>query len=125
MIDLKNILLVTIGSAVGGSLRFVLSSFIQTKIVSKFPLGTFTINTLGCLLIGIILGYAGKSSSNTASLSLLLATGFCGGFTTFSAFGFENVQLLKSGFNVTALVYIILSVTLGILAVKVGLTIVK
>lgn len=125
MIDLKNILLVTIGSAVGGSLRFVLSSFIQTKIVSKFPLGTFTINTLGCLLIGIILGYAGKSSSNAASLSLLLATGFCGGFTTFSAFGFENVQLLKSGFNVTALVYIILSVTLGILAVKVGLTIVK
>ena len=125
MIDLKNTLLVFLGSAIGGTLRFWIGSFIQTKSNSMFPWSTFTINILGCLLIGIILGFANKNNSSSTNLTLLMATGFCGGFTTFSAFANENIQLLRNNLNTLSFVYIIGSVVLGIAAVKIGLTIIK
>lgn len=125
MIDLKNILLVLVGSAAGGSARYVISLLIQSKNSSLFPLGTFLINLLGCFIIGIIYAIAARNASTGADIKLLLATGFCGGFTTFSAFAFENIELLKSGQYLTAIIYIILSVTLGILAVVLGAYLIK
>lgn len=125
MIDLKNILLVLVGSAAGGSARHVTSLLIQSKNNSVFPLGTFVINLLGCFIIGIIYAIAARNATTGGDIRLLLATGFCGGFTTFSAFAFENLELLKSGQYLTALIYIILSVVLGILAVVLGAYLIK
>lgn len=125
MIDLKNILLVLAGSAAGGSARYITSMLIQSKNNTPFPMGTFAINILGCFIIGMVYAVAARNASTGSDIKLLLATGFCGGFTTFSAFAFENLELLKSGQQLTALIYIILSVVLGILAVVLGAYLIK
>ena len=125
MIELKNILLVLAGSAAGGTARYVTALLIQSKNNSLFPWGTFAINFLGCFIIGIIYAIAARNATTGSDIKLLLATGFCGGFTTFSAFAFENLELLKSGMHMTALMYVILSVTLGILAVVLGASLIK
>jgi CrcB protein len=125
MIDLKNILLVLAGSAAGGSVRYITSLMIQLKNTTQFPLGTFLINLIGCFIIGMIYAIASRNASTGSDIKLLLATGFCGGFTTFSAFAFENLELFKSGQYLTALLYIILSVVLGILAVILGAYLIK
>ena len=125
MINLKNTLLVILGSAAGGALRYVISTVIQQKTIGKFPMGTFTVNVVGCFMMGLIFGLADKNSSTQLGIILLFATGFCGGFTTFSAFAYENVNLLKSQLNLLALAYILLSVIVGILAVKWGMSIIK
>jgi CrcB protein len=120
MINARNILLVLVGSAVGGLMRFITSYLIQQKIGARFPTGTFAVNLIGCFLIGMIFSLAAKNAQGSDDLKLLLATGFCGGFTTFSAFAIENMELFKSGNNLTALTYILLSVTLGIFATFAG-----
>jgi CrcB protein len=126
MINVKNSLLVIVGSAAGGVLRFWIGSFIQRGPQTKFPWGTFTVNIIGCFVMGLIMGYIEKSSStSTTTLSLLLATGLCGGFTTFSAFAFENIHLLRNQWNALAILYMAASIVLGILAVKLGLAIIK
>lgn len=90
---------------------------------SKFgiPLGTFTVNIVGSLIIGFVLGWALKNPSSTPALVLLLATGFCGGFTTFSAFAFENYELLKNGNYLFFGMYTSLSLIVGIIAVLIGI----
>ena len=85
------------------------------------PFGTFTVNILGCLLIGLILGYAQKDNTLTSNQTLLLVTGFCGGFTTFSAFANENLELIKNGEIFDFSMYSISSIVVGIVAVFVGL----
>jgi len=125
MIELKNILLVIAGSAAGGSARYITSLVVQSKNNTQFPMGTFMINLIGCFIIGMVYALAARNASNGSDIKLLLATGFCGGFTTFSAFAFENLELFKSGLHLTALVYIILSVVLGILAVVLGTYLIK
>ena len=116
---MKSFLLVFVGGGLGSGLRYLIT--IAMNQYSKFsPFGTFTVNILGCLLIGLILGYAQKENTLTSNQTLLLATGFCGGFTTFSAFANENLELIKNGeiFNFSA--YIIGSILIGILAVYIG-----
>jgi CrcB protein len=125
MIDLKNILLVLAGSAAGGSARYVTSLIIQSKNTTQFPAGTFIINLTGCFIIGMVYAFAVRNATSASDIKLLLATGFCGGFTTFSAFAFENLELFKSGMHLTAFMYIILSVVLGILAVVLGAYLIK
>lgn len=120
MIDLKHILLVLAGSAVGGAARYAISVYVQTKNNLNFPTGTVIVNVLGCLAIGIVYAITARNAQSSPAIKLLLATGFCGGFTTFSAFAFENLELLKTGQYLTALTYIILSVVLGIMAVFLG-----
>ncbi|MFZ9687376.1 MAG: fluoride efflux transporter CrcB [Chitinophagaceae bacterium] len=125
MSNLNNSLLVILGSAIGGGCRYWISTWIQQQTTTKFPIGTFTINIIGCLAIGIFVSITDKNIETQSKLLLLLATGFCGGFTTFSAFALENINLLKNGWNTMSLLYILLSVIIGILAVKVGLSIFK
>jgi CrcB protein len=98
---------------------------IQKQSTASFPLGTFMVNMLGCFAIGLVVAIAEKYTSDQTNLMLLLATGFCGGFTTFSAFAMENLQLLKNGWNLQSAVYIIVSVVLGIVLVKTGIALVK
>jgi CrcB protein len=118
---MKQALLVGLGGFIGTIARYLLGSFILQKVPNlKFPLGTFTINLLGCLIIGILAGLAEKRGDFTPDLRLFLFTGICGGFTTFSAFAYEGVFLLRRSETPTALIYAAASVILGFLAVWIG-----
>ena len=116
---MKSFLLVFLGGGLGSALRYLVASAMN-QYSKVLPFGTFTVNMLGCLLIGLILGYAQKENTLTSNQILLLATGFCGGFTTFSAFANENLELIKNGEILNLSVYIIASVLIGILAVFIG-----
>lgn len=121
---MKNLLLVFVGGGFGSVLRYVFGKFLNNS-QSGFPYGTFAANILGSLLIGIILGYAAKNNSLSQSQTLLLATGFCGGFTTFSTFAYENHVFLKTGDFTNFALYTIASFVIGFLAVFLGIYLVK
>lgn len=121
---MKNLLLVFVGGGFGSVLRFVMGKYLNSP-ASGFPYGTFAANMIGSLLIGIILGLAVKNQSISQSQTLLLATGFCGGFTTFSAFAYENHMFLKMGDFTSFAVYTIASFVIGFLAVFLGIYLVK
>ncbi|WP_104736209.1 fluoride efflux transporter CrcB [Hanstruepera ponticola] len=121
---MKSLLLVFIGGGVGSALRYLIGKWLNSPDTG-IPYGTFAANILGSLLIGIILGLAAKNNSLNSNQTLLLATGFCGGFTTFSTFAYENHVLLKSGDFTSFAVYTIASFIVGFLAVFLGLYIIK
>ena len=121
---MKNFLLVFIGGGFGSGLRYIIGKYLNSNLGS-FPIGTFTVNIIGSLLIGLILGYAAKENSLSQNQVLLLATGFCGGFTTFSAFANENFQLLKTGDIMQFSIYTISSIVVGLIAVFIGIYIAK
>ena len=116
---MKSFLLVFLGGGLGSGLRYLVT-ITMNQYSKVLPFGTFTVNMLGCLLIGLILGYAQRENTLTSNQTLLLATGFCGGFTTFSAFANENLELIKNGELFNFSVYTIGSVLIGILAVYIG-----
>ncbi|MDR0863820.1 MAG: fluoride efflux transporter CrcB [Candidatus Symbiothrix sp.] len=120
---IKQILLVGLGGGIGSILRFLASQL--TIKTSSFPIATFTVNLLGCLLIGILIGLSLKNQWLDANMRVLLITGFCGGFTTFSTFSLENVQMYQAG-NYTGLIfYTLASVIIGFAAVWMGLSFTK
>ncbi len=121
---MKNILLVFLGGGLGSSLRYLISKYLN-QLENSVALGTFIVNIVGSLLIGIIMGLALKNDTPSSTLALLVATGFCGGFTTFSAFALENYQFLKTGDITNFIVYTLGSVALGIVAVFIGIWLVK
>ncbi len=90
---MKQLLLVFIGGGFGSVLRFIIAKYLNSS-ENGIPYGTFAANIIGSLLIGIILGLAAKNNTLTENQTLLLATGFCGGFTTFSTFAYENLVFL-------------------------------
>ena len=116
---MKSFLLVFLGGGLGSGLWYLVT-ITMNQYSKVLPFGTFTVNMLGCLLIGLILGYAQRENTLTSNQTLLLATGFCGGFTTFSAFANENLELIKNGELFNFSVYTIGSVLIGILAVFIG-----
>ena len=117
---MKSFLLVFLGGGLGSSLRYLVT-IAMNQYSKVLPFGTFTVNIVGCLLIGLILGYAQKDNTLTSNQTLLLVTGFCGGFTTFSAFANENLELIKNGEIFDFSVYSISSIVVGIVAVFIGL----
>ena len=117
---MKQVLLVFLGGGLGSVLRYAISIRLN-PILTNFYLGTFLVNILGCLLIGLLCGLSSKQHLISPTTSLLLATGFCGGFTTFSTFALEKYNLLKSGQLMALFVYLALSVLVGILAVALGI----
>ena len=121
---MKSFILVFIGGGLGSGLRYLISNF-MSQYSKVLPYGTFTVNIIGCLLMGIILGYAQKENALNSSQILLLVTGFCGGFTTFSAFANENLELIKNGEIFNFSVYTIGSFLIGVLAVFIGLYLTK
>jgi len=121
---MKQLLLVFFGGGIGSVLRFLISKALN-KQFQHFFLGTFLVNIIGCLLIGIILGLSLKNNYLTQNQTLLLATGFCGGFTTFSTFAFEKHNLLKAGELLHFSIYLGLSIIVGIAAVAFGLWLTK
>ena len=116
---------VAIGGAAGSVLRYLTSAFTNRYFHGFFPLATFITNAIGCLLIGLLMGFFIKNNLDNSDLKWLLVTGFCGGYTTFSAFAFENVSLMQSQQYATAFLYIVASVVIGLAAVWCGLTLSK
>ncbi len=92
---IKDIILVGIGSFVGGSLRMVISKYVQLAVAGSFPLGTMVVNVLGCFLIGVFSSLSSDNGGVSPAVRLMLTTGFCGGFTTFSTFMNEHATLFK------------------------------
>nr|WP_321237063.1 fluoride efflux transporter CrcB [uncultured Psychroserpens sp.] len=121
---MKQLLLVFVGGGFGSVLRFIIGKFLNNT-ENGIPYGTFVANILGSLLIGIILGIAAKNNTLTSNQTLFLATGFCGGFTTFSTFAYENHVMLKSGDFTSFAIYTIASFIIGFLAVFFGMYLVK
>ncbi len=121
---MKHLLLVFIGGGIGSSLRYLLAKYLNAS-ATGFPWGTFTANIIGSLLIGVILGLAAKNNTLSQSQTLLLATGFCGGFTTFSTFAYENHMFLKAGDFTNFALYTIGSFIVGFLVVFLGMYLVK
>ena len=122
---IKSILIVGTGSFIGGALRFVISTLMKNGCSSSFPWGTLMVNLLGCFLIGLIYGLSAKYSTTSHTLCLLLTTGFCGGFTTFSTFANEGFQMLQSGNTAGFIGYVSASLILGIILVMIGYLIIK
>ena len=121
---MKQVLLVFIGGGFGSVLRYLLGKYLNNS-ETGIPYGTFTANILGSLLIGLILGFAIKNDTLSSNQPILLATGFCGGFTTFSTFAYENHVMLKSGDFMNFAIYTIASFAVGFLAVFLGMYLVK
>jgi len=116
---LKEIIAVFIGGGIGSVLRFLLN---KIEIVSEnnYPYSTFISNVVGCFILGLVLGYFIKNGSNNSTLFVFLTVGLCGGFTTFSTFSNENLQLLQNGHILSFLIYTLLSLILGIMFVYFG-----
>ena len=121
---MKQVLVVFIGGGFGSVVRYIIGKWLNNSN-NGITYGTFAANIIGSLLIGIILGYAAKSETLTQNHTLLLATGFCGGFTTFSTFAYENQVFLKSGDFTSFAFYTIASFVVGFLAVFAGIYLVK
>lgn len=118
---IKDILIVGLGSGIGGMIRFgIFQLFKQNSSATAFPFKTLVVNIIGCLIFGIAIGILEKYQIKNKEILIFLTMGICGGFTTFSSFANDNLILLKSGALLTSLLYIILSISLCIIACYVG-----
>lgn len=113
---IKNLILVGAGGFLGSALRYLISN-ILSNLNLQMPWPTFAVNIIGSFLIGMLMASYFKNAETT---NLILITGFCGGFTTFSTFSYENLQLLQDGNYRTAIMYILLSILIGLLTVMLG-----
>ena len=117
---IRSLIIVALGGGMGSALRFLASKFVQDNMAGIFPYPTLAVNVLGCLLIGIFYGLSSRGNLGGDSAKLLLTTGLCGGFTTFSTFCNENLSLMRGGHAFTTLRYTGGSIMLGFIAVAVG-----
>ena len=119
------LLLVGSGGFFGSVARYLTSRTIDAKLNSVFPYGTFAVNVIGSFILGIVYIVAMRKTGGSDNIRLLLGTGFCGGFTTFSAFAFENLNLLDQKLIGSSLIYITASLVFGVIAVFAGIAVGK
>ncbi len=113
----KNFILVGLGGSIGSMLRFAIWHYIKSM---NFPAATLLVNIVGSLVIGIVIGMSIKDAGFSQQWKIFLATGICGGFTTFSAFSIENLLMLQNGKYILSLFYISASIIFGIAAAWLG-----
>ena len=122
---IRNLLLVALGSSLGGMSRYLAQHYINNHFASRIPLGTLIVNISGCFIVGLFFAWAEKENALSPASRLLLLTGFCGGYTTFSAFALENINMMRNGQLFYTIVYVGLSVVLGLGATFLGMLLVK
>lgn len=122
---IKMMLIAGAGGFVGTCCRYLVTRWCAMLFSGSWPLGTFLVNVVGCFVFGVLLGLFEKTQTVSTTESLLLVTGFCGGFTTFSAFAGEVCLLGDKGQFVTSLVYLLASVTLGVIMVIAGRALIR
>jgi protein CrcB len=122
---IKMMLIAGAGGFVGTCCRYLVTRWCAMMFSGTWPLGTFLVNIVGCFVFGVLLGLFEKTQTVSTTESLLLVTGFCGGFTTFSAFAGEVCLLGDKGQFVTSLVYLLASVTLGVIMVIAGRALIR
>jgi len=117
---MTQLLAVGLGGFVGATLRWWLTSLVETRFAGSFPLGTLAVNLLGCLLIGVLWGVVEDLEALSENARLFLSVGLLGGLTTFSTFGLETVVLWREGEAAAVLAYVGANVVLGVGAVFLG-----
>lgn len=117
---MKSIIYVFIGGGTGSALRYLMQMIINRNIITAFPLGTFVVNIIGCMLIGMFYTLSDRFSLSQ-DVRLLLTVGLCGGFTTFSTFSTESLNLLKGELYGMFLLYTLSSVAVGIILTFAGI----
>jgi CrcB protein len=120
---MKELIYIFIGGGIGSIVRYILGRWVNAFHNSNFPFGTLTINIIACFVLGFIIGLADHKQLLSPASRLFWAVGFCGGFSTFSAFSSETLTLIQQGQNSTMLLYIILSVVVCLIATFGGLLI--
>jgi CrcB protein len=118
---MKVLFLVFFGGGIGSVCRYLVNRWIAGAVVSAFPYGTFLVNVTGCFLIGFLVYFTERFGASSFPWRILLVTGFCGGYTTFSSFSFENIQLLSNHQVFIFLLYTFASLALGFLATFSGI----
>jgi len=119
---IRTILLIGLGGGIGSVFRYLTTIIVSKYYNNAFPLATFIINMIGCFLIGAFMGFIENGGPND-NYKYLFVTGFCGGYTTFSAFAYENSSLMSTQNTFIAFTYIAASVVAGLLFVWLGLLI--
>ena len=117
---MKQFLIIFIGGGLGSSLRYIIGKILPYS-KGEFPLSTFIVNLIGCLLIGFFFQIFSKTDLLKSDLSLFFIIGFCGAFTTFSAFSFESLDLIKENSFIILLSYNFASIFLGVTMVYLGI----
>ena len=121
----KTIIFVALGGAAGSVFRFLTAVLVNKYWQSVFPMATLITNCIGCFLIGFLVSFLQKHDLFNSDLKRFLITGFCGGYTTFSAFGLENINLLENQNIGLSIFYIVGSVIIGITFVALGMLVGK
>lgn len=122
---MRSALIVAFGGAIGSVLRYLLSAWTFRHAVDwRYPIGTFMVNIIGCLLVGLLAGLIVKHHFFSPEVRLFLLTGIAGGFTTFSAFGLETFYLLRRDEVLIAGTYVASSVIVGLFVVWIGFSLI-
>lgn len=121
----RSFLLVGVGGFVGSFCRYFLAVFVARQLSTSFPFGTLAVNIIGCFLIGIIFALSERGTAVSPEVRILLTTGFCGGFTTFSTFSYESIRLMQDGELLYVAVNVALSVIVGFASTYIGILIIE
>ncbi len=116
---MTDLILVILGAAVGAPLRYLTDRAVQTRHDTVFPWGTFAVNVVGSLILGLVTG-AVVAGAATSPLQLLVGVGFCGALTTYSTFSYETLRLIEDGVAFYAVANVVISVTAALGAAFTG-----
>lgn len=122
---MKVLFIIGTGGFVGSISRYLTQQLVQERFDTSFPFGTLAVNIIGSFIIGVVYALSEKGGVLSPEWRLFLAVGFCGGFTTFSSFAYENFQMMKMEQFVFFALYMGLSLFLGILATYIGVVSIK
>ncbi|MEN9548273.1 MAG: camphor resistance protein CrcB [Bacteroidota bacterium] len=122
---INHFFLIGLGGAIGSAMRYLCQRWLGQLLPQPFPIGTLAVNVIGCFLIGIFWGYYAKPLTTDSEWKLFLMTGWCGGFTTFSAFTLDGVHLLKEQRLGLFFLYVGASLVIGLAATYLGIRLMK
>lgn len=117
---MKNLLFVMAGGAIGAALRYLIGLACSRWALANLPIGTLSVNLLGCFLLGVLMALGQKYASFSGAPYLMLTVGVCGAFTTFSTFSADSIRLMDNGQWLTVLLYLSLSIIGGFLLFYLG-----